>query len=159
MDPADHRQLVSLLASDLAWLEDHCRRQPALAREAGQIRLAAAFVRNVIGPYLDSSQLTPVHIAVVGGAGAGKSTIVNFLVGAAVAEANPQAGYTRHPTAYVAGDKFHRAGAAILAFSGPCANSTSRNRAIWMKTSTRFDAFQRRRRTRLATSSSGIVRT
>ncbi len=101
MDPADHRQLVSLLASDLAWLEDHCRRQPSLAREAGQIRLAAALVRNVVGPFLDSSLLTPLHIAVVGGAGAGKSTIVNFLVGAAVAEANPQAGYTRHPTAYV----------------------------------------------------------
>jgi GTPase SAR1 family protein len=101
MDPADHRQLVSLLASDLAWLEDHCRRQPALGREAGQLRLAAALVRNVIGPFLDSSQQTPVHVAVVGGAGAGKSTIVNFLVGAVVAEANPQAGYTRHPTAYV----------------------------------------------------------
>lgn len=101
MDPADHRQLVSLLASDLAWLEDHCRRQPSLAREAGQLRLAAALVRNVVGSHLDSSQLTPLHVAVVGGAGAGKSTIVNFLVGAAVAEANPQAGYTRHPTAYV----------------------------------------------------------
>lgn len=101
MDPADHRQVVSLLASDLAWLEDHCRRQPALAREAGQIRLAGALVRNVIGPFLDSSQRTPLHVAVVGGAGAGKSTIVNFLVGAVVAEANPQAGYTRHPTAYV----------------------------------------------------------
>ena len=47
------------------------------------------------------SQVTPLHVAVVGGAGAGKSTIVNFLVGAAIAEANPQAGYTRHPTAYV----------------------------------------------------------
>src|SRR5438552_9753119 len=101
MDPADHRQLVSLLASDLAWLEDHCRRQPSLAREAGQIRLAAALVRNTVGPFLDSSQLTPLHIAVVGGAGAGKSTIVNFLVGEVVAEANPQAGYTRHPTAYI----------------------------------------------------------
>jgi GTP-binding protein EngB required for normal cell division len=101
MDPADHRQLVSLLASDLAWLEDHCRPQPALAREAGQLRLAAALVRNVVGPFLDSSQRTPLQVAVVGGAGAGKSTIVNFLVGAVVAEANPQAGYTRHPTAYV----------------------------------------------------------
>jgi GTP-binding protein EngB required for normal cell division len=101
MDAADHRQLVSLLASDLAWLEDHCRRQPTLAREAGQLRLAAALVRNVVGPFLDGGPMTPLHIAVVGGAGAGKSTVVNFLVGSTVAEANPQAGYTRHPTAYL----------------------------------------------------------
>jgi hypothetical protein len=101
MESADHRQLVSLLASDLAWLEDHCRRQPALAREAGQLRLAAALVRNVVGPFLDGGPALPLHVAVVGGAGAGKSTVVNFLVGAQVADANPQAGYTRHPTAYL----------------------------------------------------------
>jgi hypothetical protein len=101
MDAADHRQLVSLLATDLAWLEDHCRRQPALAREAGQLRLAAALVRNVVGPFLDGQAPTPLHVAVVGGAGAGKSTVVNFLAGSQVAEANPQAGYTRHPTAYL----------------------------------------------------------
>jgi len=101
MDAPDHRQLVSLLASDLAWLEDHCRRQSALAREAGQLRLAAALVRNAVGPFLDGQSESPVHVAVVGGAGAGKSTIVNFLVGIVVADANPQAGFTRHPTAYV----------------------------------------------------------
>ena len=100
-DPADHRQLVSVLATDLSWLEDHCRQQPALAREASQLRLAGAMVRNTIGPFLENEAKTPLHVAVVGGAGAGKSTIVNFLVGAKVAEANPQAGYTRHPTAYI----------------------------------------------------------
>jgi hypothetical protein len=104
MDSPDHRHLTSLLAGDLAWLEDHCRRQPALARETGQLRLAAALVRNVAGPFLDGQAVTPLHIAVVGGAGAGKSTVVNFLVGSAVAEANPQAGYTRHPTAYLLGN-------------------------------------------------------
>jgi GTP-binding protein EngB required for normal cell division len=103
MDLADHRQLVSLLASDLAWLEDHARRQPSLARESVQLRLAAALVRNTVGPYLEGQAEAPLHIAVVGGAGAGKSTVVNFLVGSAVAEANPQAGYTRHPTAYLTG--------------------------------------------------------
>jgi 50S ribosome-binding GTPase len=101
MDPADHRQLASLLAADLAWLEDHSRRQPATAREAGQLRLAAALVRNVVGPFLEGQANTPLHVAVVGGAGAGKSTVVNLLLGAPVAEANPQAGYTRHPTAYL----------------------------------------------------------
>ncbi len=103
MDSSDHRQLTSLLAGDLAWLEEHCRRQPALARETGQLRLAAALVRNVAGPFLENQGTTPIHIAVVGGAGAGKSTVVNFLVGSVVAEANPQAGYTRHPTAYLVG--------------------------------------------------------
>src|SRR5438270_4674661 len=118
MDAADHRQLVSLLASDLAWLEDHCRRQPASAREAGQLRLAAALVRNVVGPFLDGGAATPLHIAVVGGAGTGKSTVVNFLVGSPVAEANPQAGYTRHPTAYLQANT-SSGWAGHLGFLGP----------------------------------------
>ena len=70
-------------------------------RRPAQLRLAAALVRNVIGPFLDGQPPTPLHVAVVGGAGAGKSTVVNFLAGVRVAEANPQAGYTRHPTAYL----------------------------------------------------------
>ncbi len=101
MDSADHRLVVSQLAEDLSWLEDHCRKQPDLARQTVQLRLAAGLVRNVLGPFLNGQAATPLHIAVVGGAGAGKSTIVNFLAGTNVAEANPQAGYTRHPTAYV----------------------------------------------------------
>ncbi|HEV3119878.1 MAG TPA: GTPase domain-containing protein, partial [Gemmataceae bacterium] len=42
----------------------------------------------------------PLHVVVVGGAGAGKSTVANLLSGAVAAEANPQAGFTRHPIAY-----------------------------------------------------------
>ncbi|MCE9533905.1 MAG: GTPase domain-containing protein [Planctomycetes bacterium] len=101
MDVADQRTVISQLAEDLSWLEDHCRRQPDLAKQAGQLRLAAGLVRNVVGPFVNGQAPTPLHIAVVGGAGAGKSSIVNFLTGAIVAEANPQAGYTRHPTAYI----------------------------------------------------------
>ena len=100
MDPHDHRDKVRQLADDLQWLEGHCRRQADLAPHCGQLRLAAALARNVIGPALDGQPSTPLYLAVVGGAGAGKSTVVNLLAGAAVAEANPQAGYTRHPTAY-----------------------------------------------------------
>ncbi len=100
-EPLDHRAAVGQLADDLAWLEDHCRRQEALAAHAGHLRLAAGLSRNVVGPFLDGQGPRPLHLAVVGGAGAGKSTVVNFLVGAVVAEANPQAGYTRHPTAYL----------------------------------------------------------
>lgn len=118
MDAPDPRHLTSLLAGDLAWLEDHCRRQPALARETGQLRLAAALVRNVAGPFLDGQAATPLHVAVVGGAGAGKSTVVNFLVGAPVAEANPQAGYTRHPTAYLSGSTSN-SWVGHLGFLGP----------------------------------------
>ena len=57
-------------------------------------------MRNCIGPYLDRQPAAPLHVAVVGGAGAGKSTVVNMLTGAGAAEANPQAGFTRHPIAY-----------------------------------------------------------
>jgi hypothetical protein len=94
------RQLVQQLTDDLGWLEEHARRHPERARHLGQLRLAAALARNCIGPYLDDTPSTPLHVAVVGGAGAGKSTITNFLTAANVAEANPQAGFTRHPIAY-----------------------------------------------------------
>lgn len=101
MDPHEHRAKVRQLADDLAWLEDHCRRQPDLAVHAAHLRLAAALTRNVVGPAVEGQAATPLFVAVVGGAGAGKSTVVNFLCGSVVAEANPQAGYTRHPTAFL----------------------------------------------------------
>src|SRR4051812_5733011 len=101
MESLDNRAAVGELADDLHWLEGHCRRQPTLAPHAGQLRLAAALARNVVGPFLDAQPAAPLHLAVVGGAGAGKSTVVNFLAGAVVAESNPQAGYTRHPTAFL----------------------------------------------------------
>src|SRR5687768_5823726 len=100
MDTLPARALTSQLADDLGWLEQHCRQQEAQARAAGQLRLAAALVRNCIGPVLDEQAPVPLHVAVVGGAGAGKSTVANLLSGAAAAEANPQAGFTRHPVAY-----------------------------------------------------------
>lgn len=101
MEPTIHRSSVAQLADDLNWLEDHCRKQTDLAAHAGTLRLASALTRNAIGPFLEGQPARPLHIAVVGGAGAGKSTVVNFLTGTVVAEANPQAGYTRHPTAFV----------------------------------------------------------
>jgi hypothetical protein len=100
MDDHATRTLVSQLAEDLGWLEQHCRHQPEQAAQAGHLRLAAALVRNCVGPFLDDQPPTPLHLAVVGGAGTGKSTVVNLLTGAGAAEANPQAGFTRHPVAY-----------------------------------------------------------
>lgn len=101
MEPTDHRAAVGQLADDLSWLEEHCRKQESLSLHAGHLRLAAALGRNVVGPYLERQDAKPLHLAVIGGAGVGKSTVVNFLAGSVVAEANPQAGYTRHPTAYL----------------------------------------------------------
>ncbi len=104
MEPLDHRTLVSQLVDDLNWLEAYSRHAPESADKTGPLRLAAALVRNVLGPFLEGQPPLPLHVVVVGGAGAGKSTIVNFLCGANVAEANPQAGFTRHPIAYVGGN-------------------------------------------------------
>src|SRR5262249_45352611 len=59
---------------------------------------------DCIGPFLDDQPATPLHVVVVGGAGAGKSTVANLLSGASAAEANPQAGFTRHPIAYTSGN-------------------------------------------------------
>ena len=50
MDAVDPRPVVSQLADDLSWLEDHGRRQLELARQTGQLRLAAGLVRNIIAP-------------------------------------------------------------------------------------------------------------
>src|SRR5262249_50104464 len=60
----------------------------------------------------------PLHVAVVGGAGAGKSTLANMLSGAPAAEANPQAGFTRHPIAYTSANGPLN-WAAHLGFLGP----------------------------------------
>src|SRR5882672_1904152 len=118
MQPNDHRTLCTQLADDLGWLEGHCSHQPDLAVHAGQLRLAAALVRNAIGPALDKQPPAPLHVAVVGGAGSGKSTVANFLTGSVTAEANPQAGFTRHPVAYVHCNQ-PREWPAYLGFLGP----------------------------------------
>ena len=70
MDNSAYRHLVNQLAEDLGWLEEHCRQRPEQAAHAGQLRLAAALARNCVGPFLDRQPPTPIHIAVVGGAGA-----------------------------------------------------------------------------------------
>src|SRR3954470_23414653 len=111
MDQIGSRALTAQLADDLGWLEEHCRGQPDQAAHAGQLRLAGALVRNLIAPYLEGQPPTPLHVAVVGGAGAGKSTVANFLCGAQAAEANPQAGFTRHPVAYTSAN-------GVLGWSG-----------------------------------------
>jgi hypothetical protein len=97
METLTARALTSQLADDLGWLEQHTQLQP---RAAAQLRLAAALVRSCIGPALDGQADVPLHVAVVGGAGAGKSTVANLLSGGVTAEANAQAGFTRHPVAY-----------------------------------------------------------
>ena len=102
MDSLGSRNLTCQLADDLGWLEQHCRRHADPSTQAGLLHLAAALVRNGIGPFLEGQLPSPIHVAVVGGAGAGKSTVANLLSGAALAEANPQAGFTRHPVGYTA---------------------------------------------------------
>jgi hypothetical protein len=96
----EERTLTTQFADDLGWLEQYCSGQPGQAAQAVELRLAAALVRNCIGPFLDGQPALPLHVAVVGGAGTGKSTVANLLSGAAQAETNPQAGFTRHPIAY-----------------------------------------------------------
>ncbi len=118
MQPLETRTTCIQLGEDLSWLEEHCRSQPDLAIHANQLRLAAALVRNAIGPYLEREIAPPLHLAVVGGAGSGKSTIANFLIGSSAAEANPQAGFTRHPVAYVRSDQSLK-WPATVGFLGP----------------------------------------
>jgi len=101
MDTLSTRALISQLADDLGYLEQHAQ-QKGDVPAAAQIRLAAALARNAIGPTLEGQEATPLHVVVVGGAGAGKSTVANLLAGSVASEANPQAGFTRHPLAFTA---------------------------------------------------------
>jgi hypothetical protein len=117
-ETTEHRSLTNQLAEDLDWLEKHSRRQGEQQAQAVQLRYATALVRNVLGPFLNGQVPPPLHVAVVGGAGSGKSTVSNFLIGANVAEANPQAGFTRHPVAYTASEG-PVTWAAHLGFLGP----------------------------------------
>lgn len=100
MENIESRALTAQLAEDLGWLEEHGRLHPEPTVYVGEVHLAAALVRNCIGPFLDGQPVKPLHLAVVGGAGAGKSTVANLLAGTVTAETNPQAGYTRHPIGY-----------------------------------------------------------
>jgi hypothetical protein len=85
MDTQATRALTSELADDLGWLERHAAGQPDGARASALLRLGAALVRNCVGPLLDGQPPLPLHLAVVGGAGAGKSTVANLLSAAAAA--------------------------------------------------------------------------
>ena len=67
MDQAGTRSLTSQLAEDLAWLEQHARKPPEQGAKAGELRLAAALVRNVLNPFLERESSAPLHVAVVGG--------------------------------------------------------------------------------------------
>ena len=71
MSAVSARHLIAQLADDLSWLEEHGRRGAGQNASAAELRLAAALVRNCIGPYLDGQPPLPLHVAVVGGAGAG----------------------------------------------------------------------------------------
>jgi hypothetical protein len=104
MTAPSSRTLIAQLADDLGWLEEHGRRATGQNASSAELRLAAALVRNCIGPFLDGQAPLPLHVAVVGGAGAGKSTVANMLSGGSHAEMNPQAGFTRHPIAYTGGN-------------------------------------------------------
>jgi len=123
METLTTRALTNQLADDLAWLEQHARAQHEQGRSAGLLRLTAALVRNCLGPFLDGQPPSPLHVVVVGGAGAGKSTVSNMLAGSVAAEANPQAGFTRHPIAYTSATG-PISWAAHLGFLGPLTRLT-----------------------------------
>jgi GTP-binding protein EngB required for normal cell division len=123
MHSLSKRALTSQLADDLGWLEQHARRGATHAATAGLLRLASAVVRNCVGPFLDGQPPTPLHVVVVGGAGAGKSTVANMLSGSLQAEANAQAGFTRHPIAYTSATGPIE-WAAHLGFLGPLTRLT-----------------------------------
>lgn len=102
VDVSESRRICSQFIQDLSWLEDYARKNDGDGHNANLLRFAGALVRNQLGPFLDQQPAMPLHVAVVGGAGTGKSTVANLLAGALLAESNPQAGFTRHPIAYVA---------------------------------------------------------
>src|SRR5262245_41979948 len=89
------------LLADLEKLSDYYRERGLAGEELNPAELSYSVA---MARYHPADRLSPTfirrkHVAVFGGAGAGKSTAANILVGDDVAEVNPQAGYTRRPTA------------------------------------------------------------
>ena len=125
MDAAATRTLTAQLADDLGWLEEHCRQQPDLAAHAGQLRLAAALTRNVLGPYprrpAAARRCTSPSSAGPARARAPSST---SSPAPSAAEANPQAGFTRHPIAYTSAPA-PSTGPRHVGFLGPLHASAS----------------------------------
>jgi len=66
-----------------------------------QLNLVEAFIRK--GQLIASESYQPLHIAVVGPTQAGKSSIVNLLLGSQSAGVSPLAGYTVHPQGFCSG--------------------------------------------------------
>jgi GTP-binding protein EngB required for normal cell division len=97
--------LVEEIVRDLDWLQQRLGANTNCETATLNLaRLAGGLTRNVIAPFLRNQKSSQLHVAVVGGAGTGKSTVANLLLGQPLAESNPQAGFTRHPVAYVPQD-------------------------------------------------------
>ena len=95
------QSMESQLLADLVEVEAYYRERGLEGQELGdaELRFIVGLVRYLFASP-DGAMLTRrAHVMVIGGAGAGKSTTANIVSGASVAEANAQAGYTRHPTA------------------------------------------------------------
>jgi hypothetical protein len=103
MEAGERREKISRLVEDLTWLQDNLDSHSMLEEEPIRLRLGLSILRNLLGPVLNGQSAEPLHLSVIGGAGTGKSTVSNFLIGSVAADANPQAGFTRHPIAYVSG--------------------------------------------------------
>ncbi len=66
-----------------------------------QLLLTEAFIRK--GHLIEGASMQPLHIAVVGPTQAGKSSLVNLLLGSQIAGVSPLAGYTIHPQGFCHG--------------------------------------------------------
>ena len=96
------RQYVLGLQSLLGYYQR--RKLEAGNRSGPALRFADALARHWLLERTAPLLADKAQVAVFGGAGAGKSTTVNVLLGGDFTEANAQAGYTRHPVAFLAED-------------------------------------------------------
>lgn len=87
----------------------------AQARRRAGLELAAAALRDLDGL---AAGARPLQVAVVGPTQAGKSTVVNLLLGRAAAEASPLAGFTVHPTGFALNAPVPQPGWAEAFFAG-----------------------------------------
>jgi energy-coupling factor transporter ATP-binding protein EcfA2 len=94
------REVESCLADFHDLLTYYLRR--GLAGEdltEAELRFSFALASHRFRPPTGMAVGERCQVMVFGGAGAGKSTVANMLAGAEAVESNPQAGYTRSPTA------------------------------------------------------------
>ena len=100
MDPIGNLVVVTQLADDLGWLEEHCRRQPDQARRPASCAWRRRWCATASARSSTASRRRRCTSPSSAAPAPARAPSPTCSAASLAAEANPQAGFTRHPIAY-----------------------------------------------------------